>query len=1097
MAASWDQPEKLGSTAAPKALDLRQLARKMREDLPANWIHRGERHTKGVEPNQIKPCAHNKSSRRTGINSLRLEDGVRLARCQRIVAKMQKQALKEVAIAKEADQELTFNEDVEGILMDSKTTALMEMNLHLSFASRPKMLADAMFSWQGNLEWSKLDEDEEGLPGGPFEWPHYLKNMETSLKQEVQKNQSALKIKLAHVDDMRPGLKKNKAMAEWEQVSEKLQRRKKDLMGVLRYETKKWLREDASRRRLLEMEQMTPDAREEFLWSIAVETELEARDKAVELTSLPREDECRWWAVTEKRTADIEADRAGRAAVAATMAAHGEDGSMLACMDKDDRAVTLSAMSPEQRAGSIQNMPAEEQPALLAVMSSKEAGEALTALSAQAAELLLGPTGDGGEEAAEEAAKVMETMVQAMTSMEPSQMVNAMLNMPEENRAKALLKMDPAECVAAMSRMPPDDIAATISTVKAEDRVTMLLGLEVKLRAKAMLDMRVKISAECLLQFPEVDKMATLMQMEPYERAEQLIIGMKNNAGERAATLTAMQPTSCADTILEMKKDGLPNFKTLDEAVRTAVLIAMAPEDCAKLLLQMKVETDRVTEMVAMPIPSRVEALMEMESTDMIKTLVGFPPEDNAATMAVLPPAGRAPVVLAMEIPVRSKALAAMSGRMRADTIAAMYDDSPVIPTEDEEPKAVDERADSLLGLDGDCRAETLALMKSPDAASMLITMDDDIMVKCLLDMTRSPRAAILLEMVLGDRKKALLLMAGEELYERTKTIMVFEQPQRLEIVVAMNIRERVETLVALPRKATAELLTLMTPPMREQTLKAMDPGMAKAMLKAVSKDLPQLETQGALASFSLGQMLPQDRAHALLKLESAARKLSMEAIEVKGAVPVYGMAASFDCMTEMEDTSLLDCLLILEAEFRGHCIMAMKSPTVPYHVMSAMDRYLTLAPQSTDNRRTVLLDMADQDLGDTLMVMTEPHRLEMMALLSDDDRARAMMTMSEEHMEAFTKCMTPEMKAACLERVKIAGFRMAQIQKLPRTPKLPQHGNAHPASQWQAAITQEKKSKEENRRAMLKHKATLSGISVTEYEKKLKQDKLAKRSKK
>ena len=249
--ASGQTPLPLGSTAAivnPK-LDLRELAKKMRADLPANWIHRGERHKKGLEQNVITARrTHNKSSRLTGINSLRLEDGVRVARCQRIVAKMQKQELKEVALAKEADQELTFNEDVNDILQESKTKALMEMNLHLSFASRPKMLANALFSWQGNLEWSKLDEDVDGLPGGPFEWPQHLKDIEVSVKQEVQRNQSALKIKLGHVDDMPPGLKKRKALAEWQAVELKLHRRRKDLMGVLRYETKKWLREDATRR---------------------------------------------------------------------------------------------------------------------------------------------------------------------------------------------------------------------------------------------------------------------------------------------------------------------------------------------------------------------------------------------------------------------------------------------------------------------------------------------------------------------------------------------------------------------------------------------------------------------------------------------------------------------------------------------------------------------------------------------------------------------------------------------------------------------------------------------------------------------------------
>ena len=140
---------------------------------------------------------------------------------------------------------------------------------------------------------------------------------------------------------------------------------------------------------------------------------------------------------------------------------------------------------------------------------------------------------------------------------------------------------------------------------------------------------------------------------------------------------------------------------------------------------------------------------------------------------------------------------------------------------------------------------------------------------------------------------------------------------------------------------------------------------------------------------------------------------------------------------------------------------------------------------------------MSDEDLAATFEAMSEAHMKEMLLLVGDDDRARAMSKMDEQAMERFSRGMSPAMKKACLELVKTMGFRKAQIQKLPRKPELPKSGAAHPSTQWQTAITQEKKTKEENRKALKMHKASLQGLSLDQYEKKLKREKSAAKFKK
>ena len=423
-------------------------------------------------------------------------------------------------------------------------------------------------------------------------------------------------------------------------------------------------------------------------------------------------------------------------------------------------------------------------------------------------------------------------------------------------------------------------------------------------------------------------------------------------AEKMISALVGLSPKSRAKTISEMNEHlwydcimGMPDDARLD------TLTAMPVDMRAEWLMKLEVDV-RGKEVESLSIKDRVKTLLLFEeplcidTIDMVKTMNAMSKDGNLLTLYEMPPETRGLVCLQMDFTNRIKTLTEMTDKCRSGTIMAF----PEVEKTDEVMRAFDLKT----------ALATLNFVSPDVRAGLLSRMDDVLKLTCVLGLKPLARAEAFDTQSRADRLEYIMLMNGDVIVERSKTVLELTQtkkrPNQNTVLIGMvpcwpfdpkiaELPERVRTIMAMSKNNRVHSLVNMTEVHRNETLFAMDPKDAKSLLQAiVSSGL--LGSDGgsgkyALTLLKMADLSPSDLAAFLLEMKVKERKEVMPQMMPK----ILGGAIS--TMTEKNMVMLLG---ELQPKPRAEVIMAMNEKTriISFHIMAVMQRIDVLLPEET-----------------------------------------------------------------------------------------------------------------------------------------------------
>jgi len=572
-------------------------------------------------------------------------------------------------------------------------------------------------------------------------------------------------------------------------------------------------------------------------------------------------------------------------------------------------------------------------------------------------------------------------------------------------------------------------------------------------------------------------------------------------------TLGKFKPSVRADTVVEMQDDKIvalvslvakARAKTLSdimEGLWIEVIMGMNATDRTETTCAMSVE-QRVTWLMMLDVQPRAIELATLDMKDRVKTLAGFDeisamvstlqammPKEMLVTLYAMSAKVRAKVLLNVEIEKRMSMLIAMPVKIRAGSII--------------EFTKLEQKSEVMRLLLQESRLEVLSVLSSHNCAEMLLPMEPSLQLACILGLKVNLRAKAFDQMNPTFRLQCVLSIPSDKIMERAKTVLELVQTKKkkhqTEVLVGMlpcpvwdpkvtTVPDRVQTIMAMSKSDRVSIMAAMDEVRRNETLQAMDPKDAKALLRAIQASglLGDVGGESALALLRIASMSPQDAAAFLLAMSPKERYPVMSDMLSKTLGATFAtMSAEDECM----------CLLELREATRARTMQAMidKMRVVAFHILNPKQRVETLLPEqvmSETNRTFNLEAMSDEDLAETLLAMSPADRAQCIALVSDDACARAMSSLgdSPENLLLLMADMPESRKNRVNKMMKGFKLQKARIKEMPRPPKLPGSGKGHPSKTWQEEINKEKQEDEDNKAAMIVHKATLMGISVEDY---------------